>query len=52
MIADWIDRTNGPLDPIFGVLLCPTAGNYDIIDSVWTTFINVDASYVIFYQRI
>ena len=26
VIADWIDRKNGPLDPIFGVLLQPTTG--------------------------
>jgi len=26
VIADWIDPLYGPLDPIFGVLLCPTAG--------------------------
>lgn len=26
VIADWVDRENGPLDPIFGVLLQPTAG--------------------------
>ena len=28
VIADWVDRENGPLDPIFGVLLNPTAGTY------------------------
>ena len=28
VIADWIDPLNGPLDPVFGVLLCPTAGDY------------------------
>ena len=26
VIADWIDREYGPLDPVFGVLLCPTVG--------------------------
>ena len=28
VIADWVDRDNGPLDPLFGVLLNPTAGTY------------------------
>ena len=28
IIADWIDPVYGPLDPIFGVLLCPTAGKH------------------------
>ena len=27
VIGDWVDRENGPLDPIFGVILQPTAGN-------------------------
>ena len=26
IIADFIDSTDGPLDPVFGVLLCPVAG--------------------------
>ena len=26
VIADWIDHKNGPLDPIFGILLQPTTG--------------------------
>lgn len=26
VIADWVDTTAGPMDPIFGVLLSPTAG--------------------------
>ena len=26
VIADWIDPEGGPLDPIFGVILQPTAG--------------------------
>ncbi|XP_057290028.1 uncharacterized protein LOC130612692 [Hydractinia symbiolongicarpus] len=26
VIADWVDTTAGPMDPIFGVLLNPTAG--------------------------
>ena len=26
VIADWVDKENGPLDPIFGVLLQPNAG--------------------------
>ena len=27
VIGDWVDKKNGPLDAIFGVLLQPTAGN-------------------------
>ena len=26
VIADWIDKRHGNLDPIFGILLSPTAG--------------------------
>jgi len=26
VIGDWVDRENGPLDPVFGVMLNPTAG--------------------------
>ena len=26
VIADWVDRENGALDPVFGILLQPTAG--------------------------
>lgn len=26
VIADWIDVTYGPMDPIFGILLNPTTG--------------------------
>jgi len=33
VIADWVDRINGPLDPIFGVLLQPTAGRVGPGDS-------------------
>ena len=33
VIADWIDRKNGPLDPIFGVLLNPSAGRVGKGDS-------------------
>ena len=30
VIADWVDCKNGPLDPIFGVLLQPTAGTFSL----------------------
>lgn len=33
IIADYIDPDYGPLDPIFGVLLCPVAGEYLFEDS-------------------
>ena len=26
VIADFVDKDYGPLDPVFGVLLCPVAG--------------------------
>ena len=35
VIADWIDPTNGPLDPVFGVLLQPTTGRAGPGDAGW-----------------
>ena len=35
VIADWVDPINGPIDPVFGVLLCPTAGIQDFIKFVY-----------------
>lgn len=35
VIADWIDIEKGPLDPIFGVLMNPTAGRVGPGDTGW-----------------
>ena len=35
VIADWVDPEHGPLDPVFGVLLQPTAGRAGPGDAGW-----------------
>ena len=35
VISDWVDKENGPLDPIFGALLQPTTGRAGPGDSGW-----------------
>ncbi|XP_066936407.1 uncharacterized protein [Clytia hemisphaerica] len=50
VIADWLDPLNGPLDPVFGVLLCPTAGRTGPGDSVLLHSILFDHSGPIAYH--
>lgn len=35
VIADWVDKENGSLDPLFGVLLQPTSGRVGPGDTGW-----------------
>eukprot|EP00794_Sanderia_malayensis_P009275 gene9275-10253_t len=50
VIADWIDRRFGPLDPIFGALLCPTGGRTGPGDSDVTHAILFDDNGPIAYH--
>ncbi|XP_057293209.1 uncharacterized protein LOC130621867 [Hydractinia symbiolongicarpus] len=59
VIADHIDIQNGALDPIYGVLLCPSAGlrhsgdektkssldSYQIVDNYWWNYSELTKSY-------
>ena len=34
VVADWIDKDYGPLDPIFGALLSPTGGKLQLLNII------------------
>ncbi|XP_057295352.1 uncharacterized protein LOC130623840 [Hydractinia symbiolongicarpus] len=53
VIADWVDQDNGPLDPIYGVLLNPTAGRVGPGDTGW--FHNIlfdDTGYMAYHSAV